>query len=147
MSTANIQQQYSKSKQFNFRALISSTKENSMEINIIVTSGNFVYFRRLNSGTSSSSVWRTRFSICVAQLYMYSLWLIPCFIRRLFSSKNKIKLIYKVFTIILYDLLLSFGQFMNAIRVKCEWSGLEKLLDSLTHMFFRFEDYSIQKIL
>ena len=44
MSTANIQQQYSKLKQFNFRVLISSPKENS------ATSGILVYLRRLNSG-------------------------------------------------------------------------------------------------
>ena len=76
MIAATIQQQYSKLKQFYFRALISSPKENS------VTSGNLVYFGRLKSGTTSSSVWRTLFSICVASLNMYSLWMDVILIHR-----------------------------------------------------------------
>ena len=70
MNTANIQHQYCKLKQFNFCASISSPKENS------VASGNLVYFRRLKSGTTSSSVWRILFYICVASLNMNSLWCI-----------------------------------------------------------------------
>ena len=52
--------------------MISSPKENS------VTSGNLVYIRRLNSGTTSSSAWRTFISVCVGSLNMHSL----CFWRQ-----------------------------------------------------------------
>ena len=39
-----------------------------------MTSDNLVYFRRLKSGSTSSSVRRTLFSICVGLFNMYSLW-------------------------------------------------------------------------